>query len=59
MAKKEMQKGERDSLAGQAGVVLGLLWLWHHLGDDLLLEWATRLGGGFDCRQASETGLGV
>jgi lantibiotic biosynthesis protein len=37
-------EGEWDLLAGQAGAVLGLLWLWHHLGDDSLLELATRLG---------------
>ena len=35
---------EWDLLAGHAGAILGALWLRHHLGDDLLLEWATRLG---------------
>jgi Lanthionine synthetase C-like protein/HopA1 effector protein family len=35
---------EWDLLAGNAGAILGALWLWHHLGDDSLLEWATRLG---------------
>jgi hypothetical protein len=37
-------EGEWDLLAGQAGAILGLLWLRRHLGDDSLLEWATRLG---------------
>ena len=37
-------EGEWDLLAGHAGAILGLLWLWRHLGDDLLLEWAIRLG---------------
>jgi hypothetical protein len=35
---------EWDLLAGQAGAILGLLWLRHHLGDDSLMEWATQLG---------------
>ena len=37
-------EGEWDLLAGQAGAILGLLWLRRHLGDHSLLEWATRLG---------------
>ena len=37
-------EAEWDLLAGQAGAILGLLWLWRHLGDDSLLEWAIRLG---------------
>ena len=37
-------EGEWDLLAGQAGAILGLLWLRRHLGDDSLLEWAIRLG---------------
>ena len=37
-------EGEWDLLAGQAGAILGLLWLRHHLGDGSLLEWAIRLG---------------
>ena len=40
----ETQKTEWDLLAGQAGAILGLLWLWRRLGDDSLLEWAIRLG---------------
>ena len=36
--------GEWDLLAGQAGAILGLLWLRRHLGDGSLLEWAIRLG---------------
>lgn len=35
---------EWDLLAGHAGAILAALWLRHHLGDDSLLEWATRLG---------------
>jgi lantibiotic modifying enzyme len=31
-------------LAGQAGAILGLLWLRRHLGDESLIEWATRIG---------------
>ena len=41
---KGKAEGEWDLLAGQAGAILGLLWLRHHLGDDSLLEWAIRLG---------------
>ena len=37
-------EGEWDLLAGQAGAILGLLWLRRHLGDGSLLEWAIRLG---------------
>jgi hypothetical protein len=37
-------EGEWDLLAGRAGAILGLLWLQDRLGDDSLLEWATRLG---------------
>ena len=37
-------EGEWDLLAGQAGSILGLLWLRRHLGDDSLFEWATGLG---------------
>ena len=37
-------EGEWDLLAGQAGAILGLLWLRRHLGDDSLLEWAIRIG---------------
>jgi hypothetical protein len=36
-------EGEWDLLAGQAGAILGLLKLRHHVGDDSL-EWATELG---------------
>ena len=35
---------EWDLLAGQAGAILGLLWLRLPLRDDSLLEWATQLG---------------
>ena len=41
--------GEWDLLAGQAGAILGLLWLRRNLGDDSLVEWATALGK-LDCR---------
>jgi lantibiotic modifying enzyme len=37
-------EGEWDLLAGQAGAILGLLWLRRRLGDNSLLEWATGLG---------------
>jgi hypothetical protein len=37
-------KGEWDLLSGQAGAILGVLWLRHRLADDSLLEWAIRLG---------------
>jgi hypothetical protein len=37
-------EAEWDLLAGQAGAILGLLWLWRHFSDDSLLEWAIRLG---------------
>ncbi len=35
---------EWDLVAGQAGAILGVLWLRHALGDDALLEWAAFLG---------------
>ena len=35
---------EWDLLAGQAGAILGLLWLWGHLGDSSMIEWAIRIG---------------
>jgi hypothetical protein len=40
----ESAKEEWDLLTGQAGAILGLLWLRHALGDDSLLEWAITLG---------------
>ncbi len=37
-------EGDWDLLSGQAGAILGVLWLRQRLADDSLLEWAIRLG---------------
>ena len=52
-------EAEWDLLAGQAGAILGLLWLWHHLGDDSLLEWAIRLGEALTARGKRDTNGGL